>query len=208
MRQCSLIHPATRIVLWLLLAAAIGRLQATELLPVSALLALPLVVVRGNHFLRLMRRSRWLLLALAAIYAFASPGEPLFEGLAGIGPTREGLIAGALQAWRLTILIGALALLAATSTRDELLGGLYVLLRPWRWIGVDAERIAVRLWLTLHYAETVAVPKFQDWRYAFDAAPGASGGSVEAIAIESHPVTWRDLVTVVLGVATTGTLYL
>lgn len=207
MRQDPLIHPATCILLWLLLAVAIERLPAIELLPVGMLLALPLAV-RGGHFLRLMRRSRWLLLTLVAIYAFTGPGEPLFEDWASFGPTREGLIGGALQAWRLATLLGALALLTATSTRDELLSGLYVLLRPWRWIGIDAERIAVRLWLTWHYAETAAVPKFQEWRYTVDAGPAASKGSVEAIVIESYPVSWRDMVIIMLSAAATGALYL
>lgn len=208
MRQRPLIHPATRILLWLLLAVAIERLQAIELVPVGVLLALPLVAARGDHFLRLLRRSRWLLLALIVIFGFANPGEPLFEHWVAFGPTREGLIAGALQAWRLVILIGALALLAATCSRDELLSGVYALLRPWRRTGIDAERIAVRLWLTLHYAETVAVSKFQEWHYAFDAGPAASGSSVEAITIENYAVTWLDVVVVLLGAAATGTLYL
>lgn len=100
---------------------------------------------------RLVRRSRILLIALIAFYAFGTPGTPLIA-MWEI-PTLEGLQAGLRQAWRLLIMISALALILAHLKREQLLAGIYGLMSPFKPIGLPLERITVRLWLTLQYAE-------------------------------------------------------
>lgn len=105
---------------------------------------------------RLVRRTRVLLIALIILYAFATPGTPLIAGWVQWNPTYEGVRAGGLQAWRLLLMISALALLLARMQREQLLAGIYILLLPLKFLGVPVARIAVRLWLTLHYVETAS----------------------------------------------------
>lgn len=106
--------------------------------------------------MRLLRRVRWILISLLAIYAFETPGETLFSH----GPTWEGLASGGLQAWRIVLTIALLAFLQTSTSREMMLSGIHTLLTPLRrWI--DVERIAVRLLLTLHYAEE---KQRGDWR--------------------------------------------
>jgi len=52
------------------------------------------------------------------------------------------------------VMLAALSLILATNTKQRLISGLYFLLSPLKVLGLDVERFAARLWLTLHYVET------------------------------------------------------
>ena len=149
-----ILHPTTRLLAWSAFALAVPWLALNALIAASALIA-TLVLGSGTAVCwRLIRRTRVLLVALVLLYAFATPGTPLIASWDQWYPTAEGFHAGGLQAWRLLLMIAALAVLLAGMQRESLLSGIYVLLRPLHAVGVPVERIAVRLWLTLHYAET------------------------------------------------------
>jgi energy-coupling factor transport system permease protein len=184
------LHPATRILIFLIVAVALQWLHAAELLALTAALAMLLAQLRARELAILLRRARFLLLSLLSIYAFATPGESLLPSLGAFSPTAEGLRSGALQVWKLTLLLASLALLMATTPRQRLLAGLYVLLLPGKVLGVNAERIAVRLWLTLHYAEAAAgvAPWRQDFRRALE--PGSDAPSV--VTLQTARFTWVD----------------
>ena len=144
------LHPATRILLWISLAAYAFVSGPRPLAVLSLVLAVLLLLQGNNLFFRLLRRIRWILLSLMVIYAFETPGEYFLPGMGG--PTFEGLASGGIQAWRIVLTIALLAFLQRSTSREEMLSGIYTLLLPLsRW--VDVERIAVRLLLTLHYAE-------------------------------------------------------
>ena len=152
------LHPATRILLWISLAAYAFVSGPRPLAVLSLVLAVLLLLQGNNLFFRLLRRIRWILLSLLAIYAFETPGEYFFPAMGG--PTFEGLVSGGIQAWRIALTIALLAFLQGSTSREEMLSGIYTLLLPLnRW--VDVERIAVRLLLTLHYAEEKGQG---DWR--------------------------------------------
>ena len=150
-----MLHPTTRLLAWIAFALAIPWLGIDALLAASALLAALALGSGMTVCWRLVRRTRVLLAALVVLYAFATPGTPLIASWDQWYPSYEGFRAGGLQAWRLLLMIAALAVLLARMQREALLAGIYVVLLPLRAFGVPVERIAVRLWLTLHYAETV-----------------------------------------------------
>src|SRR3546814_7169706 len=66
-------------------------------------------------------------------------------------PTYEGITAGFMQIARIGIMLAGVALLLTTTTRDNLMAGFFLVLYPLKWTGLNPERLAVRLWLTLHY---------------------------------------------------------
>ncbi|HQT26964.1 MAG TPA: energy-coupling factor transporter transmembrane component T [Burkholderiales bacterium] len=158
------LHPATRILLWVSLVVFTFSTQAEALFFLTLFLAVLLILQRNALFFRLLRRIRWILVSLFFIYAFETPGNPVFHS----GPTMEGLISGGIQAWRIVLTIGFLAFLHAATSREKMLSGIYTLLLPFkRWIKV--ERIAVRLLLTLHYAEEGGVGNWRErMKNAFD----------------------------------------
>jgi energy-coupling factor transporter transmembrane protein EcfT len=190
------LHPSTRILICIITAVTLQWLQPPAMAGFSVLLVLALAAAGAwRQFAILLRRARWLLISLLTIYVLATPGDNLLPVLGAFGPTRQGLEVGGLQAWRLAALLAALALLLATAPRDQLLAGLYGLLKPLQLFGVDAERIAVRLWLTLHYSEQGVKLKGADWRLAVRAALAPEeGGATESVCMEMAPLRWLDAV--------------
>lgn len=152
-------HPTIRILYLLALAAAVYI--ATPLALVALLVALGLLMLycRAENFLKLLRRMRWLLLFLLVIYAFNTPGEYVRQWPFEFAPTYEGLLAGLLQVLRIVIMLAGVSLLLKTTNRNDLMAGFFLLLYPLKWIRLHPERLAVRLWLTLHYVETVPPAK-------------------------------------------------
>ncbi len=132
------------------------------------LLTLLLGFYRASNALRMLKRLRWLILTMLLVYAFNTPGEYINFGYVNplpIAPTYEGLEAGISQAFRLCVVVMALALLLARTNRDFLIGGLYTLFKPLSSFGLDPERFAVRLWLTLYYVENAEVSRSKGEQY-------------------------------------------
>lgn len=117
------------------------------------MLSAALFYYQADGFWRLLRRVRWLLLSLLLIYAFNTPGEYLRSWPFELAPTYEGLSAGLLQSAKICIMLAGLALLLATTNRESLIAGFYLLSTSLRVLKLNPERFAARLWLTLHYVE-------------------------------------------------------
>jgi energy-coupling factor transporter transmembrane protein EcfT len=183
----------------LICAVVAQKLQPLFLLVLSGALVVLLIWLRVVIFLKLLRRTRWILVSLLLIYALATPGIYLFPELGSASPTLEGLQGGALQIWRLTVLLAALALLLRVTDRESLLSGLYTIMKPFKPLGVNAERIAVRLWLTLRYAEMsrggVASGSWTE-RVLDALEPGSE--ITETLRLEVRPFIWVDWLVLML----------
>ncbi|HCA27145.1 MAG TPA: hypothetical protein DEP05_05820 [Betaproteobacteria bacterium] len=185
------LHPATKILLWLSLVLAIPQFRPDALLVLTGAL-LP-ALQTTPRFIKLLRRTRWLLLSLFLVYALTTPGHAVLPAFASLSPTREGLVSGGLQLWRLVLILASLALLFAACSRNCLLTGLLVLLRPLQWLGFPANRFAARIWLTLGYAESAPQLRFAEWRrmWGRDAlSPWNEGPAV--ISLDIPHLAWRD----------------
>lgn len=200
-----LLHPATRIGIWILFAAALAAARWELLVVSGCALGVWLAISKPPMLLTMLRRARWLLLSLVAVYALATPGAtlPLWEG--GPGPSAEGLALGLLQGGRIVGMIGALALLLAATPADELLSGLWALLQPLTPLGVDARRVALRLALTLEYAQRAVPRRPMDWGAALAGALEPEAGEGAPVRLEQIPFTWRDAAA---GALALGALFL
>lgn len=158
------LHPAAQIIVWCLLVAGLQALSPGALLSVSGLVLLGASVMSGHKLVLLVRRTRWVMFSLLLIYAYSTPGQPLFELLGLFSPTREGLADGVLQLVRLLAALAGLAILLERLHRQQLIAGLYTLFAPVQWLGMSRERLAVRLALTLHYAEVAMLRGTSDWQ--------------------------------------------
>jgi len=157
-------HPAAQILAWCLLVVAMQLLAPGMLLAAAGAVLLCAFAVSRHKFMQLLRRTRWILLSLLLIYAWSTPGQALPEALGVFAPTREGLMDGALQLIRLLAALAALAILLDRLHRQHLIAGLYTLFAPLRLIGLSRERFAVRLALTLHYAEVAMLRSRGNWQ--------------------------------------------
>lgn len=112
---------------------------------------------KWRDLVAMMRRIRWLLVAIFVLYLGFTPGESLAPEINLWLPSIEGVQQGALRVAVLLAIITAVHLLLVTTPRGELLAGLLWYGRPARRLGLDDSRFAVRLVLALE-----AVPKVQD----------------------------------------------
>lgn len=171
---------------------------------VTALSVLALIAMRVTGALAMLRRARWLLLSLLLIYSYATPGDPALPALGSLSPSLQGLHGGAMQAWRLALLLATLALLLHACSRENLLSGIYILLRPFRPLGLDPERVAVRLWLTLYYAEQQPRKSIESLRHDLRATTDPAPGITTHVSIELPAFTWRDTVALMAAALTLG----
>ena len=215
-------HPTALILLWICFAVATQSLQAAGLLLAGVPLLVVACVLSTARLLTLLRRTRWIMLSLLLIYAYTTPGEAMWTSLAQFGPTQEGLADGLLQLCRLAFALAGLSIVLSLLSQQQLISGLYTLAYPLCCLGLSRERIAVRMALTLHYAESAMLDTATDWRGSIEhllTAPRppegrASGGvplagapaEVKQHCIELHttPFTLRDGLLLVVGCALLG----
>ena len=150
-------HPFVKILCFVLILLLTNTLRDQWLIALCAGLCLMAVWSNKRNFLRVVRRMRWLFISLLNIYAFTTPGEYIPELLAYASPTYEGCVLGLLQITKLLIALASLSLLFASSSKQDLIAGLYMLLTPLKLFGLNGERFSARLMLTLDYVEEFAV---------------------------------------------------
>lgn len=98
---------------------------------------------------RALLRLRWLLLSIAIIYLWFTPGTPLVPAWGDASPTREGVLAAVLHAGVLAVIALAASLMVNTTALEDLAAGLIWLLKPFSFLGLSTRSLAVRLSLTL-----------------------------------------------------------
>lgn len=158
------LHPATPLAGFFFFAALLPALPALALaaaLIVSVALAGRFAPASG---LTLLRRSRFLILALAVLHAWFTPGEALWGGaLAALSPTREGGALALEHCARLIALLMMLALLLEKLGLPDLVAGTMAMLSPLRLIGVAPDRAALRLALVLELLERRQRLAWREW---------------------------------------------
>ena len=177
-----LVHPATALVAWAGDAVAFQQLGGAALGVACALVIGMALALQRRRFIALLHRSRWLLLAMLAAFVLIAPTQ-----------SPQGWVAGVWQVVRLAALLAGLALVLGAYGRTELLAGIYTLLRPLSRVGGCAERVAVRLWLTLHYVEQ-ADPKARRSFADLGQPPPLSSCPTEpsAVVLPALRFSWRD----------------
>jgi energy-coupling factor transport system permease protein len=157
-------HPAAQITAWCVLVVILQKMTFAPLLLVASLMLSVTLFLSGRKFFQLLRRTRWVLFSLLLIYAYTTPGQPVFEAFGVFSPSREGCLDGVLQLVRLLSALAALAILLSRLERPQLITGLYTLFAPMQWLGLSRERFAVRLALTLYYAEASMSRRTENWQ--------------------------------------------
>lgn len=192
-------HPAVLIFLWMCVTVALQPLHAAGLLLAGLPLLATAFAVSAARLRILLRRTRWIMLSLLLIYAYATPGDPVWVSVGEFSPTYQGLGDGALQLWRLACALGGLAILLKVLPQQQLVSGLYALAYPLHLIGLSRERLAVRLALTLEYAESAMRHGGSNWRGRIEQMLAPADTGRRGIELHVAPFTLRDGVLVVIG---------
>ena len=199
-------HPVTKILGLILIAIGVYQLSPIQMV----LLALCLLAAMLKHSVKqwfpMLKRMRWLFLSMFLIYAFNTPGEfvrdwPL-NGWVDWSPTYEGLQAGGLQLVRLMMMLAGVALMMATTPIPSMIEGFYVLLKPLQYIGMNPERFAARLCLTLHYIELNNLQRdrqsasHSNWQQFLnmDLDKIDTSSNLKVITLENHRLSYLDYV--------------
>ncbi len=178
------VHPAIRLIAWLLLLVAVQSLGGRAL--AGSFLLFPLfglrIIRRGGQ---LIWRTRWLLLSLLVIFPWGIAGQPLWNGVGA--PTQEGALEALTHLGRLLLVLMVVSAFLETMPLQDLLAATHVLLKPMRGFGFDPDRGVVRLMLVLRYVETL--PRPRDWRSLLD-APILNVS--ERVEVNHQPLRWSD----------------
>lgn len=186
------LHPAVRLLLWVASVVVLQSLSGNPLRLALAALALCALLTAARRSARLVKRARWLLLALLALFAWSTPGRLLWPQAGWVSPTAEGLALALDHCARLLGLLALVALLLEHTTRQSLLAGLYTLLKPLPLFGLDRTRAAIRLGLVLRYSDE-PLPRSQ-WR----AWLRAEHGSGESVRLVLQPFRLADMAVATL----------
>lgn len=193
-------HPAVQIFVWVLLALIAQHLQPLALLVMCGALLVLAMSLSGGKLLSLLQRTRWVLISLLLIYTYAIPGKSILPSLGQLSPTYDGLLDGLLQLGRLLTVLSGLAILLELLKPVQLISGLYTWAYPLRWFGLSRERVAVRLALTLQYAETAMGETASDWRAAIAGAIYPLPDVDRHTELERQAISVGDVLLLVAGI--------
>jgi energy-coupling factor transporter transmembrane protein EcfT len=144
-------HPASQLTLGLAVLLAASSRNGMELFLAFSLLTVVALFAARSHLSLLVRRSRWLLLAMLLMFGWLTPGTPL-PGIPGA--SREGLLLAADNLERFLIALAVVALILSALPPVQLVAGIRSLLAPLVPLHISRDRIAVRLALTLQEVES------------------------------------------------------
>lgn len=156
-------HPANRLLAWCALTLWVSILPFMPLMGCTFALIFIAYKVVPHALKRSLYRIRWLLLSLLIIFAWNTPGVYLIRGW--YAPSVEGLYMGVQHILRIMVAIVGLQIVLRKMDVSMLLSACYQLSWPLRIFGLNSERFAVRLGLTLQYAERWLIDKNRfSWR--------------------------------------------
>lgn len=156
-------HSGALILLWLIGVTLIQFVSPVSLLVLTMVLSVTAGFFCAERCMRLLRRIRFLLLAIIVVFAGFTPGEVLVTSWPELSPSREGVVLALEHAGRLLCVVFCVSILMQALPSNRLVGGLYALLRPFEVIGFPADRVAVRTLLVLNYVDTKGVDDWKAW---------------------------------------------
>jgi len=183
-------HPATRLIVWGALVVLVQSARGPLLWGFGLFIGAVAIMFASRRAWVLVRRIRYLLLALLVLFGFFTPGEAVLPALGQAGPSVEGLALALTHAWRLLAVVLLVAILLEFSNEALLVSGIATLARPLIFLGVCSERLAVRLLLVFRYAE--ASPP-GGWRALLVARSHLSD---EVLVLQRVAMAWWDWVAV------------
>lgn len=194
-------HSGLLISLWLTGVAILQFLEPEYLLVAVALCAAGAVFFASTRCWRLVKRIRFLLLAIVILFAGFTPGEAVFIDWPGISPSWEGVNLAAEHGGRVLAVVFCVAMLMELLPAQRLVGGLYALVQPFRRVGFPAHRVAVRTLLVLEYVDSDEKVSWKTWLME---EPGQSHEPIQIPAERFARVDGAVLVLALLGLVFAG----
>lgn len=141
-------HPvvALALVVGTMACVAAGGWMDIVLAAVTVVLLWPCVTsLPARRLARTVWRLRFFYLSLIVLYGWISPGEPALPALGPFSPSLAGLESALRYIAVLAVIALTVQLLMAAFNRDQLVGALRWWLKPVGVLGLDRDRLALRL---------------------------------------------------------------
>jgi len=180
------LHPAVCVTAGFFLIVLIQYLGGVGLVLVGVSLILLAFVFATQSCMRLVRRMRYIFLALLLLFAWQTPGVLLLPEIGVFSPSKEGVMLACEQLLRLLGAASVVAVLLHLLDTAAWMNGLHVLLRPLEAIGFSTDRFILRLRLVMDYV----AERELNWRVVLEELDG----EVIERDVEWMPVrlTWID----------------
>lgn len=184
-------HPTAALIVWICAVLSAQYLSYTGLgaLVLLVFISTPLAL---GPFLQFAKRGRWLFLSLWLILAYGKPGEAWGDLV--WAPTLEGMAEANLQAIRLLTILLCLAWLFTRLGRAGLVSALWGGLRPLDALGIDVERLVVRLSLVLDHLKNPLPAGAWKKMLLIENMPSRAQ---ETLQLSLPPWAWRDSLWVI-----------
>jgi len=98
----------------------------------------------GRQIILMVRKIRWFFLSIMILYFWFYPGADILQLPGRFSPSVEGVNQAALRISLLLIVISFSGFLSLLTPRDDLVSGIQFPLSPFKFIGIDSQRFALR----------------------------------------------------------------
>ncbi|MDI1299970.1 CbiQ family ECF transporter T component [Methylotenera sp.] len=203
-------HPIVKILLFIFTLLLMSYLSNPHVLVLCIALFIYALWLEQGGFLRVVKRMKWLFISIFIIYAFGTPGEYVQHIPNVVAPTIEGCVLGFVQIAKLLIALAVLSILFATSSKEQLMIGLHLLLSPLNLLGINTNKFTARLLLTLDYVEELAAK--EKFKFKFDQLDKMLSTTElvhkdRVIVLQSFPLKWTDILVVMVLIISTIALF-
>ena len=102
---------------------------------------------------KLIFRLKFFLIITFLLYVLNTPGEYIVLW-PYLSPSYEGLSLGSTQIMRLINSVAIITMMISLMSYQTLIETFYLIFKPFKRLGIDAKRFAVRLYLTMEYVKS------------------------------------------------------
>lgn len=203
-------HPFVKIILFIFTLLLMSYLSDPYIWAMCMMLCGYAIWLDHVIFLRVVKRMKWLFLSIFVIYAFGTPGEYIQNIPTAIALTKEGCVLGALHIAKLLIALATLGILFSTSSKEQLMNGLHLLLSPLNLLGINTNRFTARLLLTLDYVEELAAK--EKFKFSFDQLDNMLATTElfekdKVIVLKNYPFKWTDKAMLIILMVSTLVMF-
>lgn len=185
-------HPLVRLVTVLLFAGFLPFLPPAGLALAAVGLAVFILILSPQALYRAalaVWNIRWLLVSIAILYGWFTPGTPLSEALGRASPTVEGMQEALIRSGVLVIMVAVVVLLFAITKREQLIAAIAQSVHIFKPLGLEPAVFGSRLVMSIENVRVLreALLAVRQARAAEQRDPWQAVADI-VLAIESHTV--------------------
>jgi len=162
-----IMHPAIRIICFLVFVACLSRANAGQLFSGLALFSL-LYFYSPIDFLprafAMLLRLRWFFLSILVLYIWMTPDTSLLNDSSSVFSfIPPGIASGLGRVFSLVLIVLAVSYLLASLKQEQLIAAIYWLVAPLAYVGLERDKMVLRLAMGMEAAGKLAkTPRVKD----------------------------------------------